>query len=175
MRVLALDLSKNSTGWAVDGETVCPPKTGTWRAPSSEPGRIGLAFQSWLFEACKTWEVELLAYEAPAMGGRSKGFVMNAETSLVLIGLAFTVECIAAARGIPPQTAHVQSVRRHFVGQGRPDRPKEVVRERCRLLGWPVNNTDESDAAAVWAWAKAKHDPSFRLEAATPLFGRPAA
>lgn len=33
-----------------------------------------------------------------------------------------------------------------------------------RVMGWPVKNVDESDAAALWAWCKANHDKSFRLD-----------
>jgi hypothetical protein len=181
MIVLGLDLSKSRTGFALDGrEGACPPRAGSRRTSGVTLGRLGFEYQEWLYEFAKTNRVELIAYEAPAIGSRGgkkdgeRSFVMDEETSIALIGMAFATETIAHALGVRCERAHVQTVRKFLVGHGRPPNPKRAVMERCRLLGWPAPNTDATDALAVWAWAKAGFDRSFRLEATTPLFSRAA-
>ena len=93
---------------------------------------------------------------------------------MLLIGLAAVTEMIAASRGIPCSAANMQSVRKNFVGSGRPGNPKKAVADRCKLLGWTCRDDNQSDACAVWSFAKSKYDPAYRIEQATPLFGRPA-
>ena len=97
---------------------------------------------------------------------------MKAETAELLIGQASMAAVVAASYGLRPVRVASSTARHHFVGHGRPKNPKRAVLERCRVLGWDVPGHDAADACAVWAWAKATHDRSFRLEAATPLFGK---
>ena len=170
MRVLGVDLATN-TGHAFDGESVCPPITGTYRLVSGGENR-GLSlheYSKWLWHLVGTAKIEFIAFEAPIFGGAPS----HAEKLMLLIGLAAVTEMVAASRGIRSKAANMQTVRKHFVGTGRPQNPKKVVAERCRLLGWVCADDNQSDACAVWAWAKANYDPSFRLEQAKPLFGRP--
>jgi hypothetical protein len=175
VKVLALDLSTR-LGWCVDGADVLPPRTGTYRLPSAVGGNIGkplLLYSEWLAAMLSGADKPaLVAFEAPAMGGR--GIVMNAETAALLVSLAGVTEMIAEAYGVACESAHVQTVRKHFVGSGRPPNAKKAVMDRCRLLGWAVADDNAADAAAVWAYAKARRDKTFRLESTTALFGRPA-
>src|SRR5690606_34904388 len=99
--------------------------------------------------------------------GNSGGKVFTSE---LLIGLAFMAGVVAASRRVRFERGHVQQVRRHFLGQGRPSNPKRAVMDRCRLLGWPVADHNCADAAALWCWAKSTYDKSFRVETGTPLF-----
>lgn len=48
----------------------------------------------------------------------------------------------------------VGKVRKAFIGeyQLEGDKAKKRAKIICELLGWPVRNKDESDAAAVWYW-----------------------
>lgn len=173
MIVLGLDLSKNRTGYAVDGlHGACPPRTGVWKPYGGGEllGRAGHEFQSWLFRMIGMWNVEMIAYEAPPAGNTGGDIIMTFDETMMLFGMAFSVHIICEARKIsPPRKVSVQTVRKHFVGHGRPPNPKKVVKQRCRALGWTPANEDESDAAAVWAWAKATLDPAFKLETG-PLF-----
>lgn len=174
MIILALDLSFSRTGYAVDGfESACPPRTGFWSPPGGGyiVGKAGHAYQSWLYRAIGDWNVERVVYEAPAAGNTGGGIIMKADLLEMLFGLAFSTQVIAWTREIPVGKAHVQTVRKHFLGHGRPKNPKKHVMERCKTLGWPVPNHDAADAAALWCWAKATFDKSFRVETASPLFG----
>lgn len=174
-KVLALDISKNRTGWAVD-ETPGRPVCGSWSgAKDMTPGRAGSLYAEWLVKMIKKHEPDVVALEAPLMGSRNRAVKHNFDTSYILVGLAFMSEAVAASFRLVPKKAHVATVRKNFLGHGYPPDPKEAVMARCRLLGWDVPNHDAADAAAVWAWAKATHDKSFRYETATPLFAKGAA
>lgn len=172
MRVLALDIA-TTTGFAVDGDGAAP-RTGTFRVRGggNALGPAGFSFGQWLHNSIQAFEVEAVAFEAPLMGG--KGVVMNANTSRLLIGLAFMVETVAHGSRMQCFEATVQQVRKHFLGHGRPSNPKQATIVRCRQFGWQVRDHNAADAAALWAYAKATLDPSFRLESTTPLFGRAA-
>lgn len=174
MILLALDVAKNRTGWAVDQAGGGAPLTGSWSPPTAGMpiGYAGLAFQKWLHRFVCERHVEQLVYEAPHVGG-GKGIVMDENTTLVLIGLAFSVEVIGASLRAPVFRGHVGTWRKHFLGTGRPENPKQAALDRCKLLGWNVEGHDAAEAAGLWAWAKAS-DPTFRLDT-TPLLGRPAA
>lgn len=174
MKILALDLATH-VGWCVDGPEVVPPRAGAFklRGGGTELGVAGLAFSEWLAEMVATWRPDAIAFEAPLMGG--PGVVFNGRTARLLIGLAFVTEVVAASYATRCFEEHVQSVRRHFLGQGRPKDPKRATVERCRLLGWEVPDHNAADAAALWAFAKARLDRTFRLEATTPMFGRASA
>jgi hypothetical protein len=172
MRVLALDLATRS-GFAVDGPNTCPPIAGTYTLASkgSARGLSFLRFSEWLYEMIGAHDVGLVAYEAPIFGN----VPMNKNTGTLLIGLGAMCEMMATSRNVAYFSAHIQTVRAHFVGAGRPAKPKEAVMGRCRMLGWDVPDHNAADAAAVWAYTKARFDKGFRLEAATPLFAKGAA
>jgi hypothetical protein len=168
VKIVAADIA-SATGLAVDGGDG-RPRGLTFRVPcgGEDLGRAGLAFSEWLYGVVAIEKPDLLAIEAPVLGNAG-GRVFTSE---ILIGLAFMAAVVAKSRGIRFERAHVQTVRRHLLGQGRPDNPKRAVLARCRLLGWAPANDNEADAMAVWAWAKARHDRTFRYESATELFGR---
>jgi hypothetical protein len=172
---LALDTSKRRTGYFADlsdGRRVSGSYTG---ASEALPGRAGALYSQWLCQIISTYKPALIAYEAPVIGNRGGGMTMNMEVAFVLIGLAFLTETIAASYKIRCVRAHAMTVRKHFLGTGRPENPKRAVMERCKLLGFDVANHDVADAAALWAWAKATHDKEFRYETTTPLFGKAGA
>ncbi len=176
MKLLALDLSKNATGWAVDGiESICPPRLGTWRPPKGRSiGHCGLAFQNWLYSSICEWGVDHLVYESPMVGRAprpgKKSIVMNEETTIVLVGMAFACEVIAASRSMPTSRVAISTWRKLFLGHGRPNDPKELAMECCRRLGWDAPSQDAAEAAGIWVWGKSCYDREFRLEEATPLF-----
>ena len=163
--MLAADVA-TVTGVAFDGPNG-RPLGATYRVPTGghDLGAAGLAFSGWLYDLISLQEPELLAVEAPILG-KSGGKVFTSE---LLIGLAFMAAVVAKSHGIRFVRANVQSVRRHFVGQGRPPNAKQAVVDRCRLLHWEPANHNEADAMAAWHWAKATHDRGFH-EVGTPMF-----
>lgn len=170
MKVLALDLSKSCVGWAVD-ETDGRPRAGSWRGASEfMPGKAGALFSEWLCMMISTYKPDMIAAEAAAMGSSSADFYMSREISKMLIGLAFLAETIAASYKLQYREAAVQSCRKSFVNNGHAK--KREVRERCRHLGWHVENDDEADACAVWYHVKAKNQQGFQPDVGTPLFSK---
>lgn len=175
MRVLFYDLSKRSTGWAVDSPTdPGRPAVGTYKgAAKSIEEHVGVRLLGFVSEQIRFFEPDLVGIEAPVLASRkdAKGqsqMTMNAAVAYQLIGLAYLVGTIARANGLPFEKVHVASARKTFLGSGRAR--KEAVVERCNLLGWTVTNTDEADAAAGWYHLKSNHDPAFRPETGQPLF-----
>ena len=95
----------------------------------------------------------LIAFEAPLAPGATAG----AQATVRLWTLVAFV-CYTAARWrIPAVPAHVQSVRKHFLGTGRPKNPKAAVMDACRRRGWSPRTHNQADALAVLDWAVAYH------------------
>ena len=140
----------------------------TYRVPGggNDLGRAGLAFSEWLYDLASLEKPGLIAIEAPVLG-KSGGKVFTSE---LLVGLAFTADLIAASLNIRAVRAHVQSVRRHLLGNGRPENPKRAVMERCRLLGWSPRDNNEADAMALWLHTKSVHDRTYQPATGSPLF-----
>lgn len=180
MIVLGLDLG-TKCGWAVDGkDSPSPPRAGTYTLHTSGASRgpAFFRFQEWLYQKRIDTGADKIIYEAaiPVLGDPNRKIKMNNDTIAVLWGLVTCVQAICAAPPmVPCIPAHIASVRKRFVDHGRPDNPKKVVSDRCKLLGWPTGSYDMTDAIAVWYWGKTEFDRSFKLETGLPMFaGGPA-
>lgn len=165
MRCLALDIS-TACGFAVDRAADDPlagsPRVGTWRLPGLDDAqRVKSAARlSELVEsAVDTWQVDFLAVEAPVPAGQIPG--SNVATLQMLFALAIQACAEAERAGIGYGFHHVMAVRKHFLGQGRPENPKRLVMARCAQLGWMVADHNQADAAALWCFAKSLRDPSW--------------
>lgn len=109
----------------------------------------------------------LVVVEAPVKGPRASPF---------LIGLVAIVRACCGCRGVPVETYEIATVRRHFLGHHLtsasfqhlpPNRRKaaarkeikEAVIDRCRMLGWEVEDDNAADAAALYdlACSRASH------------------
>lgn len=172
-RVMALDIS-GATGFAVDrqeGDALYGrPRVGTWRLPGLDDAtRVKSAAQlSELVEgAIDVFGVEFLAVEAPLPAGTIPG--SNAATLQMLFALAMQACAEAERAGIAHGFFNVQRVRKHFLGQGRPENPKRAVMQRCAQLGWMVADDHQADAAALWCLVKSEKDPAW-APSGTSLF-----
>lgn len=152
-RVLALDLA-TTTGWAVDppgpARRDAKPINGalvlSWDDNDFGPGYE--RFACWLEDAITVHAPDVLAFEAPVPRGDKRGF----NAGRILLGLAAITELVATRMHVMPYEAHIQTVRKHFVGNGGAD--KADVGFRCRALGWDVRTNDAADACAVWDFAR---------------------
>lgn len=137
----------------------------------------------------RTYELDVLALEAP-IGGHAGGgppkphwLVIDMPKLIGAAELAAAVweECTCGGTlvhkpdcpspRVMVRQAHVQTVRRHFLGTGRPKNPKEAVKRRCRDLNWPVEDDNAADAAALYCYVKSLACPDWSPKA-TPLFGK---
>lgn len=193
-RVLALDLS-SKVGFAVDaidGGEDAAPHAGVWRLPGLDAEIVGQSYAKLvplIDAAIVAHQVDLVAFEAPLPPSTSGGGAPKAAwVAMAQQGLAAVAEMAALLMpgendrgqftwvkrpGIDVVQVHVQTVRKHFVGSGRPENPKAAVMARCRQLGWHVVDDNAGDACAVWAFVKAMR-AGRRFSTAAPLFGRPA-
>ena len=103
-----------------------------------------------------------------AMPGRTSRQVRDR-----LAGLQGIIRGAARAAGIfSIVVVDVGDVRSHFIGMrgGKREAAKLQVMQRCKLLGWPVENSDEADAAALWSFEASRLNPKLALRV-SPLFG----
>jgi hypothetical protein len=149
--VLALDLA-TTTGWCI-GVPGSTPECGHVRfsKPGSSRAQTYRAYRNWLDGVWgKREEIpDLIVYESPAVGMHMGGKT-NVDTLKLLSGLAEHLEEWAYQK-TELREASVSQVRAHFIGQNLKAKvAKPLVFERCVELGWPVETTDDSDAAALW-------------------------
>lgn len=160
MTILALDVA-TKTGVAV-GVPGRPPKA--WSVDLGEAQPHDRRFSNVLVLThglIETHKPRLIAIEG-AVGGP--------KASAYLIGLVACIRGCAANRGVPVETYPINSIRKHFTGRALAVRDfpalkpaaakkaiKQIVMDRCRLLGWDVPDADAADAAALWDFACATH------------------
>jgi crossover junction endodeoxyribonuclease RuvC len=169
--ILALDLATRS-GWALGGPQDGCPKTGTWDFPGFSVGCLNATLASLhasVTQFCIAAKVRIVAIEAPLLLPKR-----SPHTAIGLISMVGVARCAAYQRGANVVLENVQTVRRHFIGEARPDNPKEAVLERCELLGWPAVDDNAGDAAALWCWAMSVYHPNW-APCGTPLFRRAVA
>ena len=170
-RLLALDIATVS-GFAIDGPEDWKPLTGTVRctADGDDYGRAYVAFERWLTDFIAVHRPDVMAFEAPLIvGGRSgTSRPTNHGTARLLFGLSAVAELVGNRAGLRVFECHIQTVRRHFTGNGRCQ--KAEVRARCRTLGWDVQSNDAADAAAIWDFARSVLRPGTAVRS-TPMFG----
>lgn len=178
MIILGLDLSTR-TGFALGATDSRRPYSWTENLrvtddlPAQATRRLACSLRNQI-EACQRdgRPIDLVAYERPLTGsvisrmGRSQSFIGD-----MLQGFAALAEGIPACYGIRSESVAVQTVRKAFVGNPRPDNAKRRVMSQCRRLGWgsPGFDDNEADAMAVWYWACLTHAPK-EAPVVGPLF-----
>lgn len=152
MKVMGLDISKASTGVAI-GDASGPPRVLRARFTGSTHGQIGWSFLKWLRELCIVEAPDLICAEAAFVAAHNDLY-----TSKLMLGMDMTAQIIAAMRGVEYQPVAVQTWRKAFLGNGRPDNPKRAAIRMCTQLGWDVDGShDKADACGVWAWGHLYH------------------
>lgn len=109
----------------------------------------------------KTFSPDHIVIEEAIAGGAPG----DANRAKLAFGLRAMVMAEAFAVGLPVMEISVQSIRKHFLGQGNipSHKAKPMTIARCELLGWRVSNDNEADACAAFACA------AYRLtKSATP-------
>jgi hypothetical protein len=182
MIAVGLDLATNSA--AAYGRPGEVPRFQHWGLSGSR-GERGLEFlhrfRTLLDELKGQGEPITVFIEAPidVAGLKEKGgFGRDSVTLMMLNGLIFLAETVAASRKVPTQLIRRQDALKHFTGRSqyettRRKRPpkndmfaddapinrrsparenlaKLACQARCRQLRWPFRTPDEADAAAIW-------------------------
>lgn len=194
--VLALDLSKSRTGWAVWDRGWEKPRYGGWRL-GSEYTSDGAVFCRLHTELDGLWRLtrfEKIYYEQ-AINPANLGGKTNIKTLDLAAGLAAHVLSFAEARGCQPHAVNVGTWRKDFVGTdlvkdaqaeararratsgkgSARDKLKALTRDRCRQLGLSPRSDDEADALGILDFALDFHEqvrPPWRAdEVLRPMAG----
>lgn len=164
--MIALDLSKRSTGWAVWMGDDTAPRYGSWELGSEYTGRgqTYAKLHANLLDLRAVSRFEALYFEEPLNPNKLKGQT-NIDTLRVLSGLAAHAESFGHAMELRiVQGINVDSWRPAFIGRvnsseakrrakaagkSATDSLKALTMERCRLLGFHPRNTDEADALGI--------------------------
>jgi hypothetical protein len=169
--ILALDVA-TVTGWARGSPDDESPASGFVRFGSTEssPNAIFGAAMLWLSDFMRQEPRPTALVLEALLPPQAKLGATSTAVRDRLAGLHGIARAVAHLRGIYDITdASVLEVRHHFCG----DRGagKEGVFDKCKALGWPVRDLNESDACAIWSYGCALKKPETALRV-SPLFGR---
>ena len=149
--IAAFDLA-TLTGYAI-GRAGERPRFGTWRLkhPDDEPEQAWRNLGCKLRDECEAFRPDIVVYEA-ALPPRAKGAegITNSKTTVMLLGLPGALQGVCGCYGVRARKMYVQSVRKSFLGLGRPENPKRAVMAHCRALGFDVKDDNAADALAIW-------------------------
>lgn len=164
LRILALDLSKWSTGWAYYDEGSERPFFGVWNKLASEftecDGRIWYKLYETLVEHRKVMPFDRI-YGEQAVNALPQGVPTNIDSIELALGLKTTVELYAFSEGLKkPEWVHMATWRKHFFGKmprakrGEP-RPnlKAMAIQQCHRMDINVLKHDEAEAIGVLDYA----------------------
>jgi hypothetical protein len=171
--ILALDLA-TTTGWAF-GKPGGEPIFGHIRfsKPGTPRAKTLRVFRDWMdqwWSKGTEYRPSLIVYESPVVSSFFKGKTKQ-DTTRLLVGLAEHLEEWAHEK-VELREATASQVRCHFIGQNvKAKIAKPQVLDRCRDLGWMCENTDESDACALWNYQCSLIDPMEGIKT-SPLFRR---
>lgn len=170
--LLSLDINSKRVGYGVGGPADPRPRLNTWSLfgcqTEDDLARSCAALYRSISDLSKFIHPAFVYYEAP-FNPQGADRQSNAHTVRGLLSLAAVAMAAGRNAGAQTKPVHVATWRKHFCGQGRPEDPKRVTMDRCRLLGWDVKNDDEGDAAGVWAFGMSLEYPKWSPNS-TPLF-----
>jgi hypothetical protein len=157
--ILALDISKRSTGFALWEEGSHSARYGTWILGSelTPNGATYCKLHQQMHDLYRLSKFEHLFFEEPLHPAKLQGHT-NIDSIRVLSGLAAHAESFGEAMGMRTINAvNLSSWRSKFIGpQKRGTKRvtlKELSIERCRQLGWKPKNDDEADALGILDYA----------------------
>lgn len=171
MKIITLDLSKRSTGWAVWHPGWERPRYGHWELGSgyTSPGRVFCKLHECLIDVRGVLGFEAIYYEQKLNPASLQGHT-TLDTISLLGGLEAHVQSFAAAMGMRCRAINVQTWRGEFIGRqevsaarkrarakakasgkkvSARDDLKALTRERCQQLGFAPRNDDEADAIGL--------------------------
>lgn len=146
--ILALDIA-TITGWAIGPINATAPLNGSHRiaAPGADIAYTLVKFERWLLDFLTVKTPSLVVFEAPVPRSAAHGF----QTARKLLGLIAVCELVCFRSGIQCREAAIQTVRKHFCGNGRAD--KEAVQAMCAARGWAFADDNAADALALWSYS----------------------
>jgi hypothetical protein len=170
IRVLALDIAKHRTGWAVGYSGMTRPSWGVYNLAGDWDRHEGLRLHQWrnfLEVTIDTHSVEYIAMERPFID--LKSFDWNG-TAPILQMHGIVLE-LAHARGIRAGAVSISSWRSHFLGTSkapaglasnqRTNALKDMAMRQCLRRNWLCEYHDEAEALGIMDFALACLDPDY--------------
>jgi hypothetical protein len=158
VRVLGLDLSKTSTGFAVWGPGDARAHSGTWELGSSltSRGRVFARLHQNMSDLHRLSPIDAIFFEETIHPAKLQGHT-NIDTLRVLAGLAAHAESWGEAMGCRAIYAVNQSTwRRFFLGKlpvgMRSNDLKDMAMRRCRMLGFHPTKHDQAEAIGIMSF-----------------------
>ena len=154
IRVLGLDLSVKSTGWALWSESLARPACGIWKlAPSIDwRARAFVRLQRNIMDLHRVGALTHIAFEEPISPGALHGHT-NLDTIHGAIGLASHVQSFCEAGGVRCYPVGLSTWRRHFLGKmprgTKTADLKAMAMQRCRELGFDPEKHDAAEACGI--------------------------
>lgn len=173
IRILALDLSISSTGWAIWSPRLNQPQCGFWKLADGLDyvGHAFVRLSRNVMDQHKLETITHICFEAPLPPGKLATGKTNVETIEAQVGLAAQIKRIGAARGIDWSQVTPDQWHKHFIGQIRNPKVqhdargrkikqptlKDICMARCRELEWSPAKHDEADALGILDYTMWKH------------------
>lgn len=159
MRILALDLSKSSTGWAVWGPDDARAASGHWQLGSEFTcrGRVYANLHARMTDLHRVGVIDAVFLEEAVHPAKLQGHT-NIESIKLAAGLGSHAESWAEAMGCRiVREVNQVTWRRRFIGSMRrgtktPDL-KEYAMQRARELGFAPRKHDEAEAIGILDYA----------------------
>jgi hypothetical protein len=155
MRVLGLDLSKRSCGWAVWGPADERAYSGVWELGSAftSRGRVYAKLHQQMTDLHRTGAIDCIFYEEALNPAALHGHT-NIDSLRVLNGLVAHAESWGEAMGCRMiHAVHQATWRRFFLGKLPPQMRsadlKEMAMKQARRLGFHPNKHDQAEAIGI--------------------------
>lgn len=196
MAILALDLSKSNTGWAVWAPGWEVARYGSWRLGSefTSDGQVFCKLHQQMTDLWQVMPFTSIYFEQAILPANLSG-ATNIRALSLASGLGAHVESFAHAMRCQPTAINVSTWRKDFIGtdlvkdanakarakrkaEGKGsarDELKRLTIERCRQLGFAPRKDDEADALGILDYALGFHEqvtPPWRAnEVLRPMLG----
>lgn len=155
VNILALDISKRSTGWAWFAEGADRARHGVWDRLGSEytsRGQLFYAFYGQLLDHRRAMPFERVAAEEP-VNLIPNSVQTNAESVWIAVGMGATLELFCHSFKVRLEWVHQATWRRHFLGRmpraTKSASLKALAMERARQLGFSPHRHDEAEALGI--------------------------
>lgn len=157
--IIALDLSKRSTGWAIWQPGWDAPRYGAAQLGSefTSDGQTYVKLHQILSDLRMTiCKFDVIYFEEPLNPNVMQGST-NIDTLRVLSGLAAHTMSYGYAMRCRTKPVNIATWRKFFVGKmprGTKSKDwKDYADERCRQYGWKPTKSDEADALGILDYA----------------------
>jgi hypothetical protein len=180
IKLLGLDPSMASTGWAVGSTDGARPVWGSFPRLSGEPRDQLQGFMDNLFELHGRYSFEVCYFEFDQvidLAGLRKTNVSEGNRFM----LRAAIDIVGLQRGFETVPVRCDDWRKTFIGVSRKpkwvegrarDVLKELAVDECTRIGWDVSKDDEADALGVMVHGLTKCSREYASMMASPLLRR---